>query len=97
MPNAEATEPDSDAIQVSEWAHFDSGATVVSADGEDIGTVRERMPHYLEVRAKWNLLADVELYIPRDLVEQVDGDRVRLNRTSAELHEMDLATPPTIH
>jgi hypothetical protein len=54
------------------------------------------MPQYLELRAEKNLLTDVELYVPRDFVERVDSDRVVLNRTSAELKEMDLSTPPAL-
>jgi hypothetical protein len=96
MPHAAVPDPDGEAIAVSGWEHFDPGATVVSADGEDLGTVRERMPHYLEVRAEKNLLTDVEWYIPRALVERVEGTRVVLNRTAAELRAMDLSTPPAL-
>jgi hypothetical protein len=96
MPQADTTDPDRDAIPVSGWEHFDPGATVVSADGEELGTVRERMPHYLELRAEKNLLADVEWYLPRAFVERVEERRVVLNRTAAELREMDLSTPPAL-
>ncbi len=96
MRSDASADPDAGAIKATVWEHFDTGATVVSADGNEIGTVRERMPHYLELRAEKNLLTDVELYVPRDFVERVDGDRVMLNRTSAELKEMDLSTPPAL-
>ena len=97
MTDAEAAmDPDGDAIKVTGWEHFDTGAMVVDADGEEIGTVRERMPHYLELRAEKNLLTDVEVYVPRDFVDRIEGDRVILNRTSADLREMDLSTPPAL-
>jgi hypothetical protein len=69
---------------------------VLSADGEAVGTVRERMPAYLEVRAKRNLLTDEELYIPRELVERVDGDTVYLNQSAEALKEMNLSTLPAL-
>ncbi|MGD9891558.1 MAG: DUF2171 domain-containing protein [Dehalococcoidia bacterium] len=97
MTDAEAeTDPGGAAIKVTGWEHFDVGATVVSADGEAIGVVQERMPHYLELRAEKNPLADVEVYIPRDFVERIEDDRVMLNRTAAALRDMDLSTPPAL-
>ncbi len=89
-------EPDAGAIKATGWEHFDAGATVLSADGEEIGTVRERLPQYLQVRVSRNLLTDEEMYVPRTLVERVEGDKVYLNRSSAELEEMDLKTPPAL-
>jgi hypothetical protein len=97
MTDAEAeTDPGGAAIKVTGWEHFDVGATVISADGEEIGSVQERMPHYLELRAEKNLLADVEVYIPRNFVERIEGNRIMLNRTSADLHDLDLSTPPAL-
>jgi hypothetical protein len=97
-PEAETPAPDpgGEAIKAAGWEHFDSGSTVIAADGEEVGTVRERTPLYLQIRAAKNLLADVELYVPRDFVDRVEGDTLVLNRTSQELSEMDLSTPPAL-
>jgi hypothetical protein len=91
-----AVDPGDGTIRATGWQHFDSGAMVLSADGEAVGTVRERMPAYLEVRAKRNLLTDEELYIPRELVERVDGDTVYLNQSAEALKEMNLSTLPAL-
>lgn len=88
--------PQGDAIKATGWEHFDSGATVITADGEELGTVQERMPQYLEVKAERNLLTTVEMYVPRNLVDRVEEGKVYLNRTSAEVKEMDLKTPPAL-
>lgn len=76
------------------WAAFDPGSTVVSADGDEIGTVREKMPLYLVLRAKRNLLSEVELYLPREHIDRVESDRIVLSRTAAEIEKMDLTRPP---
>jgi hypothetical protein len=89
-------EPKAGAIDATGWEHFDPGATVVTADGEEVGTVRERMPQYLQVRKKKNLLADEEMYVPRELIDRVEQGTVYLGRTSAELEEMHLTTPPAL-
>ncbi len=90
------TTRDPDGIRDQNWAIVDPGSTVVTADGEEFGSVRERMPHYLELRVRKNLLSDVELYVPRELIDRVDGDRVVLNRTATELNDMDLSKPPAL-
>ena len=84
------------AVKEQQWWLLDDGAQVYAADGEQIGSVRQSTPRYLEVRAKGNLLADVEMYVPRDLIDRVEGDRVYLTRSNAELEEMDLKTPPAL-
>lgn len=98
MTRAEMADPNpkSDAIEATGWEHFDSGATVISADGEEVGTVRERMPQYLQVRKKKNVLADEEMYVPRELIDRVEQGTVYLGRTAAELEEMNLTTPPAL-
>ena len=95
-PETADVDPQGEAIRATSWEHFDSGASVITADGEELGTVRERMPHYLEVKAGRNLLTDVEMYVPRELVDRVEEGKVYLNRTSTEVKEMDLKTPPAL-
>jgi hypothetical protein len=87
---------DPDGIKDQHWFLFDDGAQVVTADGEEWGTVRTKTPHYLTLRVRENLFADAEVYVPRDLVDRVEGDQVMLRRSKAELEKMDLTKPPAV-
>ncbi|MGH2600893.1 MAG: PRC-barrel domain-containing protein [Dehalococcoidia bacterium] len=92
----EMVEEAESGIKDQNWFIVDPGSTVVTADGEEIGSVRERMPQYLEVRVHKNLLADEEMYVPRTLVDRVEDGRVILDRTRGQLEEMDLTTTPAL-
>jgi hypothetical protein len=83
-------------IQPQEWAAVADGSTVLTADGQELGTVRESLPSTLHIKAPANLLSDVEMYVPRAWVAAADGTTVRLSRSKAELEEMDLTTPPAL-
>ncbi len=85
-----------DGIKDQNWAIVDPGSEVVTSDCEKFGTVREKMPHYLTLRARRNLLSEIEMYLPRDFIDRVDGDRIVLSRSAAELAEMDLTVPPAL-
>lgn len=87
---------EADGIKDQNWAGFDPGTSVVTADGEDFGTVREKMPHYLTLRAHKNLLTEVEMYVPRELIDRVEGDRLILTHTADQLRDMDLTKPPAL-
>jgi hypothetical protein len=87
---------DADAVKDQNWAIVDPGSSVVTADGEDFGTVREKMPSYLVLRAPKSLLEDVEMYIPRDAIDRIDGDRLVLRHTADQLRAMDLTSPPAV-
>jgi hypothetical protein len=87
---------EANGIKDQNWAGFDPGSSVVTADGEDFGTVREKMPEYLTLRAKKNLLEEVEMYISRDLIDRVEGDRLILTHTADQLRDMDLTKPPAL-
>jgi hypothetical protein len=87
---------DADGIKDQNWAGFDPGSKVVTADGEDFGSVREKTPHYLILRAHKNALEEVEMYVTRDLVARVEGDRVVLTHTAGQLRELDLTKPPAV-
>lgn len=97
---AGAGEPGTDAahvdIKAQKWSIATPGARVQTADGEEFGTVRETMETYLVIKARSSLLSDVELYLPRDFVDQVSDDSIRLNRSAAELKALDLETPPAL-
>ena len=90
--DADTQEP----IKDQNWFIVDPGADVYGSDGEKIGTVRERMPHYLEIKVRENFFSDAEMYVPRDLIDRVEGDKVYLTRSESELKEMDLKTPPAV-
>ena len=83
-------------IAPQEWAILNSGAKVYSADGEQYGTVRESMELYLMLKIPDGALSDSEVYLPRDLIDRVEGDEVHLSRSFAELEELDLKTPPAL-
>lgn len=85
---------DMDQIKSEEWTLVDQGADVHDSEGERIGTVRESMPSYLLIKVKLNLLSDVEMYIPRELVQHVTSEKVHLNITKDSLESRDLTTPP---
>jgi hypothetical protein len=87
---------DADGIKDQNWAGFDPGSTIVTADGEEFGSVREKTPHYLILRAHKNALEEVEMYIPREFVTRVEGDRVVLAHSAAQLRELDLTKPPAV-
>jgi hypothetical protein len=87
---------DPDGINDSNWFLFDEGNQVVTADGEEYGSVRTKTPHYLMLRVRKNLLTDEELYVPRDFVATVRGDQVTLRYSKTELEKMDLTMPPAV-
>jgi hypothetical protein len=90
------SKPDGDGISPQGWMIAEPGSPVVTADGEEIGSVRERTPLYLQVRAHRDLLNDVEMYVPNELIQTVEGGRVLLGRTREQLEAMDLTTPPAL-
>jgi hypothetical protein len=90
------TMEDAGGIKEQTWFIFDDGAQVVTADGEDYGTVKEKTPQYLTLRVPQNLLTHAEVYVPREFVAQAEGDRVTLQYSKAELEEMDLTKPPAV-
>lgn len=85
-----------DGIKPQGWMIADPGSPVLAADGEEIGSVRERTPHYLQVRAHQGLLKDVEMYVPGEFVASVEAGRVQLSHTREQLEAMDLTTPPAL-
>ena len=89
-------ESSGDSIEPQGWMIAEPGSPVVTAEGEEIGNVRERTPLYLQVRAHKDLLSDVEMYVPGELIQAVDGGRVYLSRTREQLEAMDLTTPPAL-
>jgi hypothetical protein len=73
-----------------------SGSDVLTADGEKYGTVRDKAETYLQVRVPHDALTDIEAYVPRKLIDRVEGDTIHLNKTASELEAMDLTTPPAL-
>jgi hypothetical protein len=84
------------SIKPQNWDGLDPGADVFDVSGEKLGTVRETMPHYLTIKVHENVLATAEMYVPRELVARAAGTEVHLNRTAADLEQMELKTPPAL-
>jgi hypothetical protein len=70
------------------------GKLVVTADDDVIGPVEVVTDTHLRVRADDSDRAGDQLWIPRSLVDAVDGETVRLNRERADLHDAVLSMPP---
>ncbi|MGE0541622.1 MAG: DUF2171 domain-containing protein [Dehalococcoidia bacterium] len=70
------------------------GKLAVTADDTTIGPVEVVTDAYLRVRADDSDAPGGQLWIPRTLVDRVDGAIVRLNRERADLHDAVLAMPP---
>jgi len=70
------------------------GKLVITADDEMIGPVEVVTDSYLRVRADDSDVPGSQLWIPRSLVNRVEGELVRLTRERANLHDAVLAMPP---
>jgi hypothetical protein len=70
------------------------GKLVITADDVVIGPVEVVTDAHLRVRADDSDAPGGQLWIPRTLVDRVDGGVVRLNRERAGLHDAVLAMPP---
>lgn len=90
------TDARDEPIKSENWAIVDPGADVFTSDGHKLGTVRDAMPEYLEIKAHENVLVDTEIYVPRSFVVRVEDTNVYLGHTAAELRAMDLKTPPAL-
>ena len=60
-----------------------TGWTVWTADGQELGTIIATDPTTLHVKKRGILGGDVD--VPRDTVDEVEIGRVELNLTKAEL------------
>ena len=70
------------------------GKLVITADDETIGPVEVVTDTYLRVRADGSDSPGGQLWIPRAIVDRIDGETVRLNRERADLHDAVLSMPP---
>jgi hypothetical protein len=93
---ADAAAAENPDIKPEQWMIANPGAVVLDAAGQEIGTVRETLPEYLQLKVKENLLTDIELYLPRELVSHATHDRVHVAHTLDELKQMNLTTPPAL-
>lgn len=88
------TDNPAEAIQPQQWSIEDPGAKVIDADSDQIGTVCEMMPSYLEIKVQENLLTDAEMYVLRPIVVRVAADVVLPRHTKDELQKVNLESPP---
>jgi hypothetical protein len=83
-------------IQPQNWQIADEGAKAYAVDGEELGTVRETLPDCLNIKVHDGWFKDVEMYVPRDLIDRVEGGDVYLRASKDDLNAMDLSTPPAL-
>ncbi|MGH7929316.1 MAG: DUF2171 domain-containing protein [Candidatus Binatia bacterium] len=73
-----------------------TGSDVKTSDGQDFGTLYELAEGYILVRVPHGALTDVDQYVPRELVDRVEGDAIYLTKSADELDSMDLSVPRTL-
>ena len=71
-----------------------NGMIVVSADGVAIGPVEADADTHLRVRVAHGDAPAGQIWIPKAMVQGVEGSAVHLNRVRADLHEAVLSMPP---
>jgi uncharacterized protein (TIGR02271 family) len=73
---------------------IDNGWDVFTSDGDKIGDVEEVHPHYLVVGK--GLIFHSERYVPVSTIAAVDGNKVRLSVTKAEIERQGWDTIPDV-
>jgi hypothetical protein len=79
--------------QMAHWQIVD-GMTVYSADGEELGTVRNYDPRagYLDIQKGWLFTKD--FYVGMATVVSVDDDGLSIGLTKQDLEDDRFASPP---
>ncbi len=90
-PGAEPAWTVEDARRV-DFARIEPGWSVISADGEELGTVRGKGRNYLVV--PYGKALERTMFVPREYVESVAAQRVILNQPYGLLIDMKLDQPP---
>lgn len=72
---------------------IDHGWDVYSSDGDKLGDVEEVQPHYLTVSK--GFFFPSEKYVPVSAITNVDGERVYVNASKAEIDNLGWDTVPT--
>ncbi len=90
-PGAEPAWTVADARRV-DFARIEPGWPVLSADGEELGTVRGKGRNYLVV--PYGQEHERTMFVPVEYIETVGGHRVILNQPSGLLLDMKLDAPP---
>lgn len=91
QPGAEPAWTVEDARRV-DFARIERGWTVISADGEELGSVRGKGRNYLVV--PYGEEYERTMFVPREYVESVASQRVILNQPYGLLIDMKLNEPP---
>jgi uncharacterized protein YrrD len=81
------------------WLVLEPGHAVVTADGEQLGTVKEVLGDteadiFDGLRVSTGLLGSDEKYVPAELLESIDTDAVHLTIPAAESDRLDGLAPP---
>src|SRR6266536_3085093 len=70
------------------------GMKVISADGIAVGTVDAQTDTHVSVRVDAGDAPNGQMWLPKRMIEAIDGETVRLNVIRADLHEAVLSLPP---
>jgi len=70
------------------------GKVVVTADGIELGEVEAEAGTHLRLRSTGGDAPSSQLWLPKAMIEESDGDVIRLNRQRADLHDAVLSLSP---
>jgi hypothetical protein len=81
------------------WLVLEPGHKVLTADGEELGTVKEVLGDNVAdifggLLVTTSALGFDENYVPAELVESIDTDAVHLTIRAAESDRLEQLTPP---
>jgi hypothetical protein len=81
------------------WLVLEPGHKTLTADGEELGTVKEVLGDTVAdifdgVLVTTGVLGSDETYVPAELVESIDTDAVHLTISAAESGRLEELTPP---
>lgn len=82
------------------WLLLEPGHPVVTTDGEELGKVEEVLGDNVAgifdgLLVKRHLLGETT-YVPAELVESIDTERVQLTIASKNVEELDAVKPPGV-
>jgi|RhiMethySRZTD1v2_1073278.scaffolds.fasta_scaffold30740_9 hypothetical protein len=81
------------------WLVLEPGHTVLTSDGEKLGTVKEVLGDTVAdifdgLRLTTGSLGMDETYVPSELIDSIDTEAVRLKIAAAESDRLDRLSPP---
>src|SRR5262245_38384940 len=70
------------------------GMTVISSDGVTVGTVDTQTETHVSVHVDAGDAPNGQMWLPKRMIEAIDGETVRLNVRRDDLHEAVFSLPP---